>query len=74
MFCRVFDYVVSRLSRLTVEQQASQGDPAMGNFPHLNNPLSIKSPSTRLGWGPGGSVAKNLPANAGDVGFTPGAG
>ena len=46
----------------------------MGNFPHLTNPLSIKNPSTRLGWGPGGSVAKNLPASAGDVGLIPGAG
>ena len=40
LFFRVFDYIVSRLPRLIIEQHTSH--PAMGNFSHLTNPLTIK--------------------------------
>ena len=66
LFFRVFDYIVSRLPRLILEQYTSHL--AMGNFLTLPTHSQLKNPSTRLGWCPGGSGAKNLPASAGDVG------
>ena len=66
------------LNEINYEMQKLQKDSLIFQKTLIPNeihskPLFLKKTTTRLGF-PGGSVVKNLPANAGDAGSIPGSG